>query len=76
MDWKIYALIVTLIGIPFKFFTNYIKTLIPPLKVVLEVFFMIIPPIVYTKKVKHTLKNIIIYIFVNVFFQHITLYRN
>lgn len=71
---KIYALIVTLIGIPFKFFTNYIKTLIPPLKVVLEVFFMIIPPIVYTKKVKHTLKNIIIYIFVNVFFQHITLY--
>ena len=44
---KTYALIITLIGIPFKFFTNYIKTIVPILKAILEILFMFIPIIIY-----------------------------
>lgn len=71
---RMYALIITLIGIPFKFFTNYIKNIFPLLKIILEVMFMMIPPIIYTKEIKKTSINTIIYILINISFQAITLY--
>ena len=69
---KIYALIITLIGIPYKFFTNTIIDL--KLKFILEFIFLLIPPIVYKKEFKRTIKNIIIYLIINTLFQMSALY--
>jgi hypothetical protein len=69
---KIYALIITLIGIPFKFFTNYIKTFAPILKGILEILFLIVPAVIYNKSIKSTLKNVIIFLIINTIFQLIT----
>ena len=69
---KIYALIVTLIGIPFKFFTNYIKNIIPLLKAILEILFMFVPIIIYQKSFKKGLKNGFVAILLNCMFQIIT----
>ena len=69
---KIYALIITLIGIPYKFFTNTIIDL--KLKFILEFIFLLIPPIIYKKEFKRTIKNIIIYLIINTLFQMSALY--
>ena len=68
---KIYALIITLIGIPFKFFTNTISDLF--IKGVLEILFLLIPPIMYNKEFKITIKNVIVYLILNTLFQILTL---
>lgn len=69
---KIYALIITLIGIPFKFFTNTIPNLL--ICSIVEILFLIIPPIIYTKEFKNTLKNIICCLILNTLFQVLTLF--
>ena len=69
---KVYALIITLIGIPFKFFTNYIKTFAPILKGILEILFLIVPAVIYNKSIKNTLKNVILFLIINTIFQLIT----
>lgn len=66
---KIYALIVTLIGIPYKFFTNTIQN--NYLRYFLEFVFLLIPPIIYNKSFK-VLKQIILFLIINTIFQVIT----
>lgn len=67
-----YAFVVTLIGIPFKFLTNTTSNLF--LKGILEIIFLIIPPIIYNKKIKKSFINTLIYIFINTLFQMSALY--
>lgn len=69
---KIYALIITLIGIPYKFFTNTTENLI--LKGSLEIIFLMIPPLVYRKEFRNSIKNILIYLVLNTLFQMSALY--
>lgn len=69
---KIYALIVTLIGIPYKFFTNTTENLI--LKGSLEIIFLMIPPLVYRKEFRNSIENILIYLVLNTLFQMSALY--
>lgn len=64
---KIYSLIITIIGIPYKYFTNNLNNLI--IKCLLEMLFMCFPPIIYTKKIKSSIKNIILFILLNTLFQ-------
>ena len=66
---KIYALIITLIGIPFKFFTNTIQN--NYLRYLLEFMFLLISPIIYTKSFK-VLKQTILFLMINTIFQNIT----
>ena len=69
---KIYALIITLIGIPFKFFTNTISNLL--LCSIIEILFLIIPPIIYNKEFKRTIINIVCCLIINTLFQILTLF--
>lgn len=66
---KIYALIVTLVGIPFKFFTNTIQN--NYLRYLFEFAFLLIPPIIYNKSFK-ILKQIVLFLIINTIFQVIT----
>lgn len=69
---KIYSLIITIIGIPYKFIMNLIP--IKVLRYILEFVFLILPPLIYKKEIKNTFKNIFIYLILNTLFQAITLY--
>lgn len=66
---KIYSLIITLIGIPFKFFTNTISN--EYLRYLFEFIFLLVPPIIYKKNIK-ILKQVFLFLIINTLFQVIT----
>ena len=69
---KRYAFIITLIGIPYKFLMNIIPIKI--IRSILEILFLLIPPIIYKKEFKNTSKSTIIYLILNTLFQGTALY--
>lgn len=64
---KLYSLLITAIGIPYKFLTNMTTNL--PLSYTLEFVFLLVPPMIYTKEVKNTLKNTICYLILSTLFE-------
>lgn len=68
---KIYSFIITLIGIPYKFMTNKIDNVI--ISFLLEFAFLMLPPIIYTRKIKKPLKNTFIFLILNTIFQLLTM---
>lgn len=69
---KNYAFVVTLIGIPFKFFTNTISNLVVCSS--LEILFLILPVIIYERKIKKSLKNVTLFLIINTVLQVITIF--
>ena len=63
---KLYAFAITLIGIPFKFFTNTVNN--NYLRYLFEFAFLLIPPVVYKRSFK-VLKQIVLFLIINTLFQ-------